>query len=34
MKKNIAIILAAGMGGRFKAELPKQFAKVSEKTVI
>ena len=34
MKKNIAIILAAGMGGRFKAELPKQFAKVSGKTVI
>ena len=34
MKKNIAIILAAGMSERFKGDMPKQFAKVSGKTVI
>jgi ribitol-5-phosphate 2-dehydrogenase (NADP+) / D-ribitol-5-phosphate cytidylyltransferase len=34
MKKNLAIILAAGMGSRFKQDMPKQFAKVSGKTVI
>jgi len=32
--KNIAIILAGGMGSRFNPEIPKQFAKVAGKTII
>ena len=32
--KNIAIILASGMGTRFGAERPKQFIKLAGKTVL
>ncbi|TMX34358.1 2-C-methyl-D-erythritol 4-phosphate cytidylyltransferase [Vibrio sp. Hep-1b-8] len=34
MKKNIAVILAGGMGSRFGGDTPKQFAKLSGKTVF
>ncbi len=34
MKKNLSIILAGGSGERFKGELPKQFLKLSGKTII
>lgn len=34
MKKTVAIILAAGQGERFKDDIPKQFLKLSGKTVI
>lgn len=33
-RKNIAVILAGGMGSRFGLEIPKQFAKLAGKTVI
>ena len=34
MRKNVAIILAGGEGKRFKSEIPKQFLKLSGRTVI
>jgi len=34
MNKNIAIILAGGVGSRFGFNIPKQFAKVAGKTII
>jgi 2-C-methyl-D-erythritol 4-phosphate cytidylyltransferase len=34
MRKNVAIILAGGQGERFKGDIPKQFLKLSGKTVI
>lgn len=34
MYKNIAIILAGGSGLRLESELPKQFIKVADKTII
>ncbi len=34
MRKNVAIILAGGEGERFKSNIPKQFLKLSGKTVI
>ena len=34
MRKNVTIILAAGEGKRFKSNTPKQFLKLSGKTVI
>ncbi len=33
-RKNIAVVLAGGVGQRFQTELPKQFAKVAGKTII
>lgn len=32
--KNYAIILASGTGKRFKSELPKQFVKIDNKTIL
>ena len=34
MRKNVTIILAGGEGKRFKSNIPKQFLKLSGKTVI
>ena len=34
MKKNIAIILAAGKGSRMKSEIPKQFMQIKGKPVL
>jgi len=32
--KNIAIILAGGSGNRFASDLPKQFSKIENKTIL
>ena len=32
--KNYAIILASGTGSRYGADLPKQFSKIGEKTIL
>ena len=34
MNRNIAVILAGGIGSRFGRDLPKQFLKVAGKKVI
>lgn len=33
-RKNVAVVLAGGVGQRFQTELPKQFAKAAGKTII
>lgn len=33
-KKNVAILLAGGTGNRFSGKLPKQFAKISGRTIL
>ena len=33
-KNNIAIILSGGIGSRFKSNIPKQFYKINQKTII
>ena len=34
MRKNVAVILAGGIGERFGLDIPKQFSKVAGKPVI
>lgn len=34
MRKNVAVILAGGMGNRFGLDIPKQFVKLAGKTII
>ena len=32
--KNIAVVLASGTGSRYGADIPKQFVKIADKTIL